>query len=141
MSLPELVCACANLRRATRAITQIYDEEVRATGLRITQLGLLKAIGTVRDVGQGRLGYVMGMDSTTLTRTLAPLRRRGLVEVRPGADRRERRLSLTAKGRAKVEEMTPHWERAQRRLREAVGKDYDQLQGLLYRVAQLGAPE
>ncbi len=136
MDLPILPCACANLRRASRALTQLYDDELRPTGLRVTQLGILMALATAGELGQGRLAAAMAFDSTTLTRGLAVLRKQGWIEVRPGTDRRERRLSLTPKGREKVGEMRPHWERAQERVRRALGRDYDQLQGLLHRAAQ-----
>jgi DNA-binding MarR family transcriptional regulator len=141
MSLPELVCACANLRRATRAITQIYDDALRPDGLRITQLSLLKALDLAGELGQGRLGQIMGIDTTTLTRTLAPLRKQGLLEIRPGKDRRERRLRLTPKGRSRVAALMPLWERAQDRVKHFLGKDYPQLQKLLHDVARMAQPE
>jgi len=134
MKLPLLICACANLRRASRAVTQLYEEELRPTKLRITQLSILKALSTVPDARQGGLAHAMGLDSTTLTRILTPLRRQGYVAIQRGRDRRERILSLTGKGRAMVEQLTTHWERAQKRVREAMGKEYDQLQGLLHQL-------
>jgi DNA-binding MarR family transcriptional regulator len=134
MRLPPLPCACANLRRATRAVTQIYEEEFRPTKLRITQFSILKALSTVPEARQGGLAYAMGLDSTTLTRTLALLRRQGYVGVEHGRDRRERILTLTEKGRQKIEQLTPAWDRAQKRVREAMGKDFDQLQGLLHQL-------
>jgi DNA-binding MarR family transcriptional regulator len=134
MKLPPLPCACANLRRASRAITQLYEEELRPTRLRITQLAILKALRTVPELRQGRLAAAMGLDSTTLTRTLGLLRRQGYVAIRRGPDRRERHLSLTEKGMAKVEQMTPYWERAQKRVRDAMGRDYEHLQNLLHQL-------
>lgn len=134
MRIPPLVCACANLRRAGRAVTQIYEEELRPTKLRITQFTILKALATVPDARQGGLAYALGLDSTTLTRTLANLRRHGYVAVQRGRDRRGRVLSLTEKGRAKVDQLAPAWERAQKRVREAMGKEYEQLQGLLHQL-------
>jgi DNA-binding MarR family transcriptional regulator len=134
MQLPLLVCTCANLRRASRAVTQLYEQELRPTKLRITQLTILKALSTVPDARQGGLAYAMGLDPTTLTRTLSLLRRQGYIAIQRGRDRRERILSLTGKGKAKVEQLTPHWDRAQKRVREAMGKEYDQLQGLLHQL-------
>ena len=134
MPLPPLVCACANLRRAGRALTQIYDEELRPAKLRITQFTILKALSTVPTARQGGLAYALGLDSTTLTRTLALLRRHGYVAIQRGRDRRERILSLTEKGKAKVDQLVPAWERAQKRIREAMGKEFDQLQGLLHQL-------
>ena len=134
MPLPLLACTCANLRRATRAVTQIYEDEFRPTKLRITQFTILKALATVPTARQGGLAQAMGLDSTTLTRTLALLRRQGYVAIQRGRDRRERLLSLTEKGRLKVEQLTPHWERAQTRVREAMGKEHGLLQGLLHQL-------
>ena len=134
MRLPPLACACANLRRATRAITQLFEEEMRPARLRITQFTILKALSTVPDARQGGLAYALGLDSTTLTRTLSLLRRQGYVAIQRGRDRRQRILSLTERGKTKVEQLTPHWERAQKRVREAMGKEYDQLQELLHQL-------
>jgi DNA-binding MarR family transcriptional regulator len=141
MALPLLSCTCANLRRATRAVTQIYDAEFRPTKLRVTQFSILKALATVPKARQGGLARAMGLDSTTLTRTLALLRRQGYVAVQRGRDRRERLLSLTEKGRLKVEQLTPHWERAQTRVREAMGQQHAVLQGLLHQLTLAVASE
>ena len=39
------LCACANLRKAVRAVSQLYDDAFRPIGLRATQFGLLGATG------------------------------------------------------------------------------------------------
>lgn len=118
-----LPCACQNLRRVTRVVTRIYDQELRKAGLEVTQFGLLTALGEVREANQKRLSAGLAMDSTTLTRTLGLLRREGWVQVRHGKDRRERLFRLTAAGRRRMAMAQPHWERAERRLREALGDD------------------
>jgi DNA-binding MarR family transcriptional regulator len=119
--LPTLPCACANLRRAARAVTQLYDRELRATGLGVTQFTLLQALSRVGEVSQGRLGNALAIDSTTLTRTLGNLRRAGWIAIRPGTDMRVRLISVTASGRRQLERSYPAWERAQERLRGLLG--------------------
>ena len=132
-----LVCACANLRRASRAVTQLYDEELRPTGLEPTQFTLLMALHATGEVTQGKLGQRLAIDSTTLTRSLAPLRARGWISSRRGQDRRERLWRLASAGRRELERAQPYWERAQRRLRKALGQDeWSSLQELLVRVTQ-----
>ncbi len=121
-SAVELPCACANLRRAARAVTQLYDQELRPVGLRATQFTLLQVLEAVGKTTQGRLGDLLWIDSTTLTRTLRPLLRKGWVGSVPGPDRRERLLRLTATGRRELDRVRPHWERAQRRLKRALGE-------------------
>jgi len=77
----DLPCACQNLRRATRIVTRIYDQELRKAGLEITQFGLLTALATTGEANQKRLSAGFAMDSTTLTRTLGLMRRQGWVRV------------------------------------------------------------
>ena len=129
--LPPLPCACATLRRASRAVTQVYDTELRPTGLRITQFTLLQALAHAGEMPHGRLGHVLALDSTTLTRTLVPLLEQGWIEARPGQDRRERLYHLTAAGRARLDEALPLWERAQDRVKAVVAGDWTRLQQML----------
>lgn len=133
-----LVCACANLRRATRIVTHLYEDEMRSTGLRSTQFTLLQALSIAPGISQGHLGEILGLDSTTLTRTLELLRKRGWVQSEPGQDRREVKLSLTAKGRKKFESAKPRWQAAQNRLRKSLGeKDWEGLMALAVRAAAI----
>lgn len=116
-------CACGSLRRAARAATQLYDRELRGTGINTAQFGLLSALAHVGPVTQGRLGRLLALDSTTLSRTLRPLEAKRWIRREPGKDRRERQLELTGAGRSQLERATPGWERAQRRLRDRFGRD------------------
>ena len=116
-----LPCACQNLRRATRAVTRIYDQELRKAGLEITQFGLLTALATTGETNQKRLSAGFAMDSTTLTRTLGLLLKQGWIRVRRGEDRRERMFSLTRAGTRKMAEAQPHWEQAERTLQQQLG--------------------
>jgi DNA-binding MarR family transcriptional regulator len=99
----------------------MYDDALRASGLRITQFTLLFALEITGEVTQGALAEVLAMDSTTLTRGLAPLLRRKLIVERPGADRRERLVKLTPAGQRKTKQSKPRWARAQKKLAAKLG--------------------
>ncbi len=132
-----LLCACANLRRAARAVTQLYSQEIRRSGVDGTQFSLLMALAHTGEITQGRLGERLVIDSTTLTRTLAPLRARGWTASKPGADRRQRLWRLTPAGRRQLKRARPHWERAQKRLRKELGEaEWNSLQTSLAWTAQ-----
>jgi DNA-binding MarR family transcriptional regulator len=120
-ALFELPCACQNLRRLTRVVTRIYDQELRGAGLEVTQFGLLTALATVGEANQKRLSAGFAMDSTTLTRTLGLLRKQGWVRAKRGKDRRERLFSLTAAGDRQLAAAQPYWAQAERRLRNQLG--------------------
>jgi DNA-binding MarR family transcriptional regulator len=120
-ALPRLPCACASLRRAARAVTQLYEGQLRRLGLNTAQFTLLQALARAEPVSQGSLGRLLALDSTTLTRTLRPLEDRRFIRSEAGADRRERRLRLTKEGRRQLERACPAWQRAQERLKARVG--------------------
>lgn len=120
--IPQLPCACASLRRASRAVTQLYERHLRDSGLRITQFTLLQALAMAGELTQGTLGDALAIDSTTLSRTLRPLELAGWVRSRPGKeDRRERHWVLTAAGRRKLQAAQPAWSAAQLELRKRIG--------------------
>src|ERR1700689_5657571 len=117
-----LPCACANLRRADRVVTRYYDSVLRPSGLHATQFTLLQALNDASEISQKQLAELLEIDSTTLTRTLAPLRRKGWLRSEAGADRRELRLSLTAAGKREYKRALPYWQSAQNGLEQALGK-------------------
>jgi len=110
-------CFCNALRRASRAVSRLYDEELRGTGLRTTQYSLLSLLGREGEVRQRELSGQTLLDETTLTRALRPLVAGGWVAVRAGEDRREKWVTITEAGTAKLEQARPAWERAQQRMR------------------------
>ena len=118
-----LPCACANLRRAARVITRLYDAALRPTGLGVAQFTLLQALTTAPGISQKQLASLLEIDSTTLTRTLAPLRSARWLRSTAGDDRREVHLALTATGRRAYTRALPYWERAQSEFTRALGAE------------------
>jgi DNA-binding MarR family transcriptional regulator len=116
-------CACFDLRRATRAVSRLYDDFLRDAGLNITQFSLLRLIGAEKDLSISTLGRYMVMDRTSITRALVPLERDGLIQSRPGADKRIRIVSVTKKGRKLVTDAEPKWRKAQEVLIDTIGED------------------
>jgi DNA-binding MarR family transcriptional regulator len=136
--LPELPCMCGNFRRTSRALTQFYEEELRPLGLRATQFTILQALSLAGEVSQGQLGEMLAMDSTSLTRTLAIMIRKGWIAEQRGADRRERRLRLASAGELKLGRVLPVWKKVQSRLQRTLGKKaWRSLLELTHQVTQL----
>jgi len=95
---------------------------MRPAGIKGTQFTLLQALTLAGSIKQGTLGALLGLDSTTLTRTLALLKKKGWIESKPGEDRREVRVALTPWGKRKYGKALPYWESAQKQLRKALGE-------------------
>jgi len=115
-------CACFNVRKAARLVTQQYDEMLQGTGLRATQLSILVVIALKGPITMSELAKVLVMDQTTLTRNLTPLEKQGLVQRVPGTDRRTRRVSLTPKGVTTVVNALPLWKQAQTKVLRTFGQ-------------------
>jgi DNA-binding MarR family transcriptional regulator len=126
-----LPCLCANFRRAARSLTQLYDAALRPRGLRATQFTVLQALSLTGEIRQRELGELLGMDTTTLTRTLEIMGRKGWVASRPGKDKRERWLALAEEGKVQFRSALPHWEKVQTQLRSKFGNErWDELMKL-----------
>ncbi len=116
-------CACYKVRKAARTVTKVYDEALRPSGLRVTQFSLLMATRIMGPVTVVRLAQVMVMDRTTLTRNLQILEKQGLISIKPGEDRREREVNLTAEGMEVLAKAVPLWEEAQERVQKGLGEE------------------
>lgn len=106
---------------AARAVTRTYDDVLRPTGLRATQLAVLAAVGIDGAMSIAELASFLGMDRSTLTRNLRPLEKEGLVTLGAEGWRRSRTLEITSKGRSRLRAALPLWETAQQLLMRKLG--------------------
>jgi DNA-binding MarR family transcriptional regulator len=115
-------CACNNLRRAARAVTNYYDSVIKQrSGLRSTQVTMLVVcyLGGQQTIGE--VADRLGVDRTTLTRNLKPLEVEGFVTVVSGSDQRTRMVTLTPEGERALLAVLPLWEQAQAHMVEGIG--------------------
>lgn len=131
-------CTCLNVRRASRAVTQFYDEVLKPSGLTITQLALLRHIELLAQTTIGELAKTMRIDRTTLNRNLKPLADEGLIAINPGKDTRTRELVLTESGKDAVVLGWKLWGEAQDTIKEYMGEgDLKKLKQLLSKLEAL----
>ncbi len=106
-------CLCLHVQRAARALARRFDDALRPVGLTQGQFSLLMSLNRPEPPGIGEVSNLLALDRTTLTANLKPLQRRGLVKVKiDAADKRGRRLILTAAGRTVLIAAAPIWKRA-----------------------------
>jgi DNA-binding MarR family transcriptional regulator len=106
-------CVCSSLRMVSRAVTQLYDDLLRPSGLRVTQFSILAAIARLRESNLKQLEETLAIDQTTLTRSLGLLERDGVIEQAPHPDGRIKAMRLTSEGQRALEVARPLWARAQ----------------------------
>ena len=125
-SLVDLPCACATVRRAARAVTQLYDGHLRASDIEGTQFALLSVLNSQGPCSQAAIVERFALDKTTLSRNLKLLKNKGWIETAGAEDRRERRYLLTAAGEKRLAAAKPVWRRAQEHLRASMSeKEWD----------------
>lgn len=108
---------CVAFRRASRAVTHLYDLVLAPTGLKATQFMILQSIREHDQIAQCQLASSQGMSVGSLSRRLAALRKAGFVCVRVDRDgRHQHRYGLTEEGKRRLHEAEPYWLRAQQRL-------------------------
>ena len=129
------LCACGNLRRATRVLTQYYDEALKPIKLRVTQFSVLANIARNGPLTVSQLAELMLMDQTTMTRNLSQLEKQNFIQRITGADQRTRVLMLTEAGQAVLENAYPYWKQAQAQLESGMGPE--RLKGLLKEMSVL----
>jgi len=115
-------CVCFNIRKASRVVTQIYDEIMQKTGLRGTQFTILANIAGYQLLTISVLAEKLVMDRTTLTRNLKPLEKQELIVITPGEDRRTRAVQLSASGHETLASALPLWREAQQKITKQMGK-------------------
>lgn len=114
-------CTCFNLRKATRVVTQMFDDAMRPAGLRGTQFSLLAHTYGMGPITLTKLAEEMVTDRTTMARNLEPLEKNGLLKVGPGDDRRTRIVTITEEGRKKLAEAFPLWKKTQDEIKKLMG--------------------
>jgi DNA-binding MarR family transcriptional regulator len=115
-------CTCSELRRAARAVTLLYDNAFRSSGLLSTQLGVLHVIYESDSIRISHLAKELGMDRTTLTRNLSVLQRQGFIKISSGKDSRTRIVTITNKGRTTIAKTIPLWNDVQNKVKERMGE-------------------
>jgi len=124
-------CTCVNVRRASRAITRIYDKALEPADLKITQYSVLANVAYSGPLNISKLARILNLDRTTLVRNLKPLEASGFVEATEVSDPRERAIRITEPGRTVVDKARPYWKNAQKEVEKHIGADGIQQLNLL----------
>ena len=119
--VPYLDSPFVALRSASRAVTQLYDLVLSPTGIKASQFDTLRTVAAFGKVKQCELARAYARSPEALSRTLASLRAKGLVEIQIDRAHREQAYAITAAGRAVLEQAAPSWQHAEARLQESLG--------------------
>jgi DNA-binding MarR family transcriptional regulator len=132
------LCNCVNVRRASRAITRIYDKALEPADLKITQYSVLANVARSGPLNISKLARILKLDRTTLVRNLKSLEASAYIENAAVSDPRERAICITDSGRTLVEKAQPYWSMAQKQIEDFIGaEDLQQLNFLVTSLEKL----
>ena len=135
-------CVSVRLRLLNRVITNLYDAALRPLGLKASQLNILVVAARLGVARPAKVGQILQLDASTLSRNVERMRARGWLEVVPEeADARAQPFRLTSRGRRLIDKAFPAWQGAQRRAEELLGGEGVALIDKAARKARGGPPE
>jgi DNA-binding MarR family transcriptional regulator len=120
----ESPCIVAAMRAATRRLTQLYDEAMAPTGLRVTQFHILSELErrSADPPTVGELAEILTMERSALGQTLRPLARDGFLDLgKDERDGRRRPIKLTRAGKDAVARGRRYWAKAHERFQRFFG--------------------
>lgn len=111
-------CSCTNIRRASRALTQLYDKLLEPSGLKVTQYSLLRHLRHIGPVTMNEFSQAIRLERTTLVRNLKLLETAGLILIASTTASQAKQICITATGIRALEIALPYWQQAQHRTKE-----------------------
>jgi len=114
-------CVGARLRTLNRVVTRIYDDQLRSSGIRFSQMNILMLIVGRGPMTPAEIGAVLALEKSTLSRNLRLLEDQGWVVRRPDSSGGGVKLRATVSGRKKIVEAEPFWKTGQQAALDLLG--------------------
>lgn len=120
-------CYGIKLRRAAGNVTEFYDRMLQPVGLTLNQFSLLGSINKLGVCSIVQLSKNVGLEKSTLVRTLKPLLAAGYIEDTSIKGSRNRQLKLTKQGLLAIYRGNIIWQDAQAHITKDMGAENMQL--------------
>ena len=130
-------CMCLSIRKASRNITQAYNEEFQGLGINITQFSVLAILFGSGKQTITKVAHHLGAERTTVTRAIAILEKKKLINIVLGGDKRERLIAISKKGTEILDLARPRWKSAQLKIEHLLTNQIDNLRSNLGRLHHL----
>ena len=125
------ICLCTGLRQAAHAMTEIYDDALAPSGLKITMFRVLRRLSEAGEPTISELAAILGLDRSSLGRNLKVLERENWVSFAAGEDERSKVVHLTGKGKKALSTALPLWHGVQKRMKSSLGTEKEAVSRVL----------
>src|SRR5260370_21509973 len=108
-SIREIVnnCLAMRVRMVARSVSAIYEQAMASHDVTIAQVNMLTALGEVGPCAPGKIGEVLQLERSTVSRNLDLLIQKGLVDAVSSDAKGIREVALTPAGNGKIEALLP----------------------------------
>lgn len=113
-------CYCTNLRRSANAISDFYDEELKETGLTVSQYYLLINLQRLKSANITHWAEFVGLDRSTMVRNIKVLQSRCFIEAAEGHGKA---FQLSEAGKKALTAAIPVWNIAQEKMKAFLGEE------------------
>ena len=116
-------CIAARIRVMDRAISAIYNKAVRSHGLKITQMNIIVTVAAFGPMEVKPLCRVLNMDSSTMSRAISRIEKKGYVKIEPSGQGKNLIISVTNDGLDLLQRAYPDWKKAEREADDLLGQE------------------
>ena len=117
----DISCICISLRKAANHISKLYDHELSALDIKITQYSTLKNIQDLGNPTVHELSRKLDLERTTVLRNLDKLKKIDLISYKKNDVNKIKVISLTFNGTKKLNDAEVIWEKSQQKFLNAFG--------------------
>ena len=117
----DISCICISLRKAANHISKLYDHELCALDIKITQYSTLKNIQDLGNPTVHELSRKLDLERTTVLRNLDKLKKIDLISYNKNDVNKIKVISLTVNGTKKLNDAEVIWEKSQQKFLNAFG--------------------
>lgn len=114
-------CVCISLRKAANHISKLYDHELSALDIKITQYSTLKNIQDLGNPTVHELSRKLDLERTTVLRNLDKLKKIDLISYKKNDVNKIKVISLTVNGTKKLNDAEVIWKKSQQKFLNAFG--------------------
>ncbi len=115
-------CLAVRVRLLSRVVTGVYDDVLRPLEIKVSQLNVLVVVANYDSPTPTKIGQVLHMEKSTLSRNVERMVARGWLRIATGKDVRTHRVTITPKGRTLLEKSLPLWQQAQEESEALLGE-------------------
>ena len=117
----DISCICISLRKAANHISKLYDHELSALDIKITQYSTLKNIQDLGNPTVHELSRKLDLERTTVLRNLDKLKKIDLISYKKNDVNKIKVICLTVNGTKKLNDAEVIWEKSQQKFLNAFG--------------------